>query len=142
MEEDITKGAVFTTDSGEATALSAVSGIVQPVIPAGTIPEWLQAPMAFDIFATIIIGILTVYARELRKDTGGVSTKEATTWILEGATFGLAGGELASLLINDNWSWLLSIAIAWVGANAMDKLMNMIISKVAKTEGTPEAKTE
>ena len=138
--EDITSDAVITTDS-QATALSAVSGKIQP-IELGTTPDWLQAPMIFDIFATMVIGVLTVYAREIRKDKDTVSKKEATTWILEGMVFGLAGGELASLLINDNWSWLLSIAIAWVGANAMDKLMNMIISKVAKTEGTPEPKTE
>lgn len=98
------------------------------------LPTYLIAPEAYDILSTILIGIIVVYARELRADKDGVTFMDIVTWTLEGITFGLFGGEIASFTGGESYTWVYTIVFAWLGAPAMDKLTQTWFDKISNRE--------
>lgn len=106
-------------------------------VTASHYPSWLVPPEIFDIIATIVLGILAVWAREVYKHYDPDSPVE-TNWkrftimIFPGAMSGFMGGEIAGLTGNNEATWLYALVIGYGGAPVLNMLTETVVGIMQK----------
>lgn len=118
--------------------MEATTTILQTIGIAQSIyPSWAVPPEIFDVIATVVLGILAVWAREVYKHYDPESPVE-TTWIrfflmaIPGAMSGFIGGEIAVLTNNENATWLYALVIGYGGAPVLNMIVETVVGIMQK----------
>lgn len=89
-----------------------------------------------DLVATLIIGTIVTIAREIfyHYDAGTFKTSplQVLFMIPVGWAGAIMGSEIANLSGGNQYSWLFTTAIAWVGGDALSKFSDMVIGLMEK----------
>lgn len=100
-------------------------------------PAWAVPPQVFDILATVVLGILAVWAREIYAHYNPDSPVE-TNWkrfslmIFPGAVSGFIGGEIATLSNWEEATWLFALVIGYGGAPVLDSITQAMAGIIMK----------
>jgi uncharacterized membrane protein YfcA len=100
-------------------------------------PSWLIPPEIFDVAATVVLGILAVWAREIYAHYNPDSPIE-TNWkrfilmIIPGAVSGFIGGEVAGLTNYEEATWLFALVIGYGGAPVLDSVTQAVSGTILK----------
>lgn len=114
-----------------------------------TMPIWSVPPQSFDILATLLIGVLAVWARELHENKDGITKLESLKWTIQGLFFGLMGGELSPMIVNlttaaaarlagvsapvidpDSYTWFFAGMVGFLGAPYAIELFSVVGDKI------------
>jgi hypothetical protein len=126
---------------GATTAAVAVTtGAV--VAAASGFPEWAVPPMAYEILATLVLGVIATWTREIVRhydedSAHTTSVGKCLIMIIPGTFAGFLGGEIAQLAgyqptdIRDP-SWLFVLTIGYIGPPAMNMLCQLVLGIMQK----------
>jgi carbon starvation protein CstA len=100
-------------------------------------PLWMLGPEKFDIMATLVLGVLAVWAREVYKHYDPDSPVETSykrffLMIFPGALSGFMGGEIAGLTNNNEATWLYALVIGYGGAPVLNMLVETVVGIMQK----------
>lgn len=123
-------------ETSTSTILETI-GIVQSLAPA-----WAVPPMSLEILATMAIGIVATWTREIVRHYDEDSAHETDFWkcmvmIIPGIFAGILGGEIAAMAgysptdFTDP-SWLFVATIGYIGPPAMNLLTQTILGIMQK----------
>ena len=101
-------------------------------------PSWAVPPEIFDIGATVFLGILAVWAREIYAHYNPdspieTSPKRFFLMAIPGAVSGFMGGEIAGLTNYEGATWLFALAIGYGGAPILDSITQAVAGIIQKT---------
>lgn len=127
MDTTAIKPNVLTTQEAQAI-------ITQPTIG---IPDWSVPPQSWDIIATMVLGVLAVWAKETwthysNKSTNSTDFTKMVRMIIPGIFAGLLGGEIATATGHEATTWLFALIIGFSGTPAIEMITNAVLAILEK----------
>jgi len=131
---DITPGAVAAVAT---TATAAVTAVI-----VGPYPDWVVPPLVYEILATLFLGIIATWTREIVRYYDENSAHETSfgkcvVMIIPGMFAGFLGGEIAGMAgynpadIRDP-SWFFVLVIGYIGPPAMNMIAQLGLGLMQK----------
>jgi len=131
---DLTPGGVAAVAT---TATAAVTAVV-----IGPYPDWVLPPLVYEIMATLALGIIATWTREIVRHYDEDSVHETSfgkcmIMIIPGMFAGFLGGEIAGMAGYDpsdmrDPSWMFVLTIGYIGPPAMNMLTQMVLGIMQK----------
>ena len=101
------------------------------------LPEWGIPPQSWDIIATMVLGVIAVWAKETwnhydDKNPRITNLLKMARMIIPGIFAGFLGGELAGVTGNEEYTWLFALVIGYSGTPAMDMITEAVLGLMKK----------
>lgn len=131
---------ITTPGSIAAIATTATAAVTATLV--GPYPDWSVPPLFYEILATLFLGIIATWTREIVRHYDENSMHETSLgkciiMIIPGMFAGFLGGEIAGMAGYDpsdmrDPSWMFVLTIGYIGPPAMNMLTQMVLGIMQK----------